>query len=184
MRLGYIIYTHNHSVSLAKWCLNSLLSSHHCPYLGHLHTVHSHCKRRANNHNVRLIRWKTSARRRHRLISSTVTKRAFVASILFSNFPPLTSSPGHPLLPAVRLTHCTEPISCQITVSNRWLQHRQAGDIIPRTPAGMIKSISVSRIQTAGYLHFSCNESGQLRQEQEEYEDAAEDGDCGQTHRG
>lgn len=38
-----LLYTHNHSVSVANWCLNSLLSSHHCPYLDRLHTVHLLC---------------------------------------------------------------------------------------------------------------------------------------------
>lgn len=40
----FYVYTHNHSVSLANWCLNSLQSSLHCLYLGHPHTVHWLCK--------------------------------------------------------------------------------------------------------------------------------------------
>lgn len=38
----YYVDTHNHSVSVANWCLNSHLSSHHCLYRDRPHTVHWH----------------------------------------------------------------------------------------------------------------------------------------------
>lgn len=95
-----------------------------------------------------------------------------------SNFPPLTSS-AYPLSLCARLTHCcAEPISCPTSDRN----HR-VGFVVTGTPAGAIERLR-GATKTGGYLHFSCNESGQLRQEQEENEDAAEDGNCRQTHTG
>lgn len=46
----FYVYTHNHSVSLANWCLNSLQSSLHCLYLDHPHTVHLRCKEGQESH--------------------------------------------------------------------------------------------------------------------------------------
>lgn len=84
------------------------------------------------------------------------------------------------------ISHCETdalPISCQITklqslVTTQTGRRHHNGDSSGRD------WMSVWHIQTAGYLHFSCNESGQLRQEQEENEDTAEDGNCRQTHTG
>lgn len=89
--------------------------------------------------------------------SPQLQREEHLCRLSLSNFPPVTSSPGHPLLPAVRLTHCTGPISCQISDSNHWWHHRRTGGIITGTPAGTIKSAGCMIRQRDTYISVAMN---------------------------
>lgn len=113
------------------------------------------------------------------------------------NFLSVTPLPSHRLLHiAKRLTHAQSQFPVTnltpfIGYNTGWAEY-----IIMRALTFIIKSLFVPAWSPGNcafqpeditderqYLHFSGYESRQLRQEEEEYEDTAEDGNCGQRGR-
>lgn len=204
----YYVYTHNHSVSLANWCLNSLLSSHHCLYQDHPHTVHLHCdgtykRNMVRNQNQTINERKKGKKdnflfhqhvllnRRGFIFSQIARKEHLCSSVSVISFQ--SHLPwSHPLLHiAKRLTHPQSQFPVRKPTPFIDYNMGTAEYIITGAMSFMIKSLTVPVDITRytvidlmqRYLHFSGYESRQLRQEQEQYEDTAENGNCGQRGR-
>lgn len=169
----YYVYTHNHSVSLANWCLNSLLSSHHCLYRDHPHTVHLRCdgqrreiwldKMKSKPELLMRGGKKVNLRKKKKrqfsppttltcwgFIFCQIARKEHLCISCQCNFLPATTSPSHPLLHiAKRLTHAQSQFPVREPTPFIGYNMGRAEYIIMGALTFMIKSLSCI-FQTAG----------------------------------